>query len=59
MNHTFPFESKISLDQRKAQLQQEPLLVWFTGLSGSGKTTLAVRLAHYLFSQVGTNFRRK
>ncbi len=47
--HIFPFESKISSEQRKRQLLQEPRLVWFTGLSGSGKTTLAVRLEHYLF----------
>jgi len=32
-------------------MQQEPLLVWFTGLSGSGKSTLALRLEHYLFHQ--------
>ena len=49
MKHIFPFQSKISNAQRKVQLQQEPQLVWFTGLSGSGKSTLALRLEHYLF----------
>lgn len=30
-------------------MQQEPQLVWLTGLSGSGKSTLALRLEHHLF----------
>jgi adenylylsulfate kinase len=46
----YPFRSKISFEQRKAQFMQEPRLVWFTGLSGSGKTTLALHLEHYLFN---------
>jgi len=49
MNHLFPFKSKVSYDQRKIMMQQEPRLVWLTGLSGSGKSTLALRLEHYLF----------
>lgn len=49
--HIYPFQSKISLEQRKSQLFQEPHLVWFTGLSGSGKSTLALRLEHYLYHQ--------
>ncbi|MGV3541015.1 MAG: adenylyl-sulfate kinase [Rufibacter sp.] len=49
MKNIYPFKSKITEAQRKEQLQQEPLLVWFTGLSGSGKSTLALRLEHYLF----------
>ncbi len=47
--HIFPFESKISYDQRKALMEQEPKLIWLTGLSGSGKSTLALRLEHYLY----------
>ncbi len=50
-NSIFPFESKISLEQRKKSLMQEPRLIWLTGLSGSGKTTLALRLEHYLFNK--------
>jgi adenylylsulfate kinase len=49
MNYIFPFETKISCMQRKGMMQQEPRLIWLTGLSGSGKTTLALRLEHYLF----------
>ena len=45
----FPFDSGISLAQRKKGMGQEPRLIWLTGLSGSGKTTLALRLEHYLF----------
>lgn len=51
MKHIYPFESKVSNEQRKHLLKQEPRLVWFTGLSGSGKSTLALRLEHYLFHQ--------
>ncbi|MFB9862799.1 adenylyl-sulfate kinase [Rufibacter immobilis] len=49
MKYLFPFQSKICTRQRKEMMQQEPRLVWLTGLSGSGKTTLALRLEHYLF----------
>lgn len=51
MNYIFPFDTKISYDQRKEMMGQEPRLIWLTGLSGSGKTTLALRLEHYLFHQ--------
>lgn len=51
MNQIFPFESKISYEQRVARLAQQPMLVWLTGLSGSGKSTLALRLEHYLFNK--------
>ncbi len=47
----FPFDSKITYDQRKKALMQEPRLIWLTGLSGAGKTTLALRLEHYFFSK--------
>ena len=49
MNHLYPFHSKVRPEQRKDMMQQEPRLIWLTGLSGSGKTTLALRLEHYLF----------
>ncbi|GAB3816408.1 adenylyl-sulfate kinase [Pontibacter rugosus] len=49
MKHVFPFESQITYSQRKEMMQQEPRLIFLTGLSGSGKSTLALRLEHYLF----------
>lgn len=49
MNYIFPFDTKISFEQRKGMMEQEPRLIWLTGLSGSGKSTLALRLEHYLF----------
>ncbi|HEV7330514.1 MAG TPA: adenylyl-sulfate kinase [Flavisolibacter sp.] len=45
----FPFETKITYEQRKRMMMQEPQLIWLTGLSGAGKTTLAVQLEHYFF----------
>lgn len=48
-NNIFPFDSKVTYEQRKSLFMQEPKLIWMTGLSGSGKTTLALRLEHYLF----------
>ncbi len=48
-NIIFPFDSKISYEQRKKAMMQDPHLIWLTGLSGSGKTTLALRLEHYFF----------
>jgi adenylylsulfate kinase len=49
-SYIFPFESKITYEQRKKVMMQEPCLIWLTGLSGSGKATLALRLEHYLYS---------
>lgn len=50
-NSIFPFDSKITHEQRKKAMMQEPHLIWLTGLSGSGKTTLALRLEHYFFAK--------
>ncbi|MEP7141316.1 MAG: adenylyl-sulfate kinase [Ferruginibacter sp.] len=48
-NTIFPFDSKITYEQRKKTMSQDPHLLWLTGLSGSGKTTLALRLEQYFF----------
>ena len=50
-NTIFPFDSNITCEQRKKAMNQEPRLIWLTGLSGSGKTTLALRLEHYFFNK--------
>ncbi|MEJ7737226.1 MAG: adenylyl-sulfate kinase [Chitinophagaceae bacterium] len=47
----FPVDSKVTYEQRKKLMMQEPALIWLTGLSGSGKTTLALRLEYYFFSK--------
>ena len=44
MNHIYPFKTKVSKKERESLLNQNAVLVWFTGLSGSGKSTLAVQL---------------
>lgn len=51
MNNLFPFESKITNEARFQLLQQNPKVIWFTGLSGSGKSTLATRLEVQLFKK--------
>jgi adenylylsulfate kinase len=44
LNHIYPIKTKVSQAQRQLLLDQNPILIWFTGLSGSGKSTLAVQL---------------
>ncbi len=51
MNNIYPITTKVSKDQRHQQLNQQPNLIWFTGLSGSGKSTLAVQLEAQLFER--------
>jgi adenylylsulfate kinase len=51
VNTIFPFDSKITEEQRKKAMMQEPRLIWLTGLSGSGKTTIALRLENYFFTK--------
>lgn len=36
--------SLVECDQRALSKQQEPCVIWFTGLSGAGKSTLAEAL---------------
>lgn len=50
MNHIFPFETKVSQQQRIELLHQRPKLIWFTGLSGSGKSTLSVQFEYQLYA---------
>lgn len=50
-NNIFPVVLNISYAQRKKVMNQQPHLVWLTGLSGSGKTTLALELDNYLFGK--------
>ncbi len=51
MNNLFPFESKITNEERYKLLQQRPKVIWFTGLSGSGKSTLATQLEFQLYTK--------
>ncbi len=52
MEHNiFPVVLNVSYAQRKKVMNQQPHLVWLTGLSGSGKTTLALELDNYLFEK--------
>jgi adenylylsulfate kinase len=51
LNYIYPIKTKVSADQRRRLLNQEPKLIWFTGLSGSGKSTLAVQLEAALHAQ--------
>ncbi len=51
MNNLFPFESKITKEERYRLLQQRPRVIWFTGLSGSGKSTLAIQLEFQLYAK--------
>jgi len=41
---------KVTRDERAAQKQQKPCIVWLTGLSGSGKSTLANALEGELYA---------
>ena len=51
MNNIFPKQSQIAHSQRVRLMNQNPMLVWLTGLSGSGKSTLASALERQLFKQ--------
>jgi adenylylsulfate kinase len=44
LNYIYPIKTKVSIVQRQQLLNQQPKVIWFTGLSGSGKSTLAVQL---------------
>jgi len=51
MNNIFPFDTKITYQQRLNMMMQKPCLILLTGLSGSGKSTLAQGLEHHLFKK--------
>ncbi|WP_339922165.1 adenylyl-sulfate kinase [uncultured Cyclobacterium sp.] len=59
-----PSVFKVQAKHRKKALNQEPKLIWFTGLSGSGKSTLAsatedalYRMGYYTYLLDGDNIR--
>jgi len=39
--NVIPHQHRIGMEQRMRNLNQQPVVLWFTGLSGSGKSTLA------------------
>lgn len=47
----YPQSTRITCEDRRKLLKQEPLLLWFTGLSGSGKSTLADLTEQRLFEK--------
>ncbi|GAB5558176.1 MAG: adenylyl-sulfate kinase [Schleiferiaceae bacterium] len=49
--HIIPHDYKVNRSLRSANLNQKPMLIWFTGLSGSGKSTLANALETDLSNQ--------
>jgi adenylylsulfate kinase len=51
MNNIYPFQTKVSREQRDQLMRQKSTLIWLTGLSGSGKSTLAVQLEAVLHQQ--------
>jgi adenylylsulfate kinase len=44
-------QHRITRADRAAAKQQQPCLLWFTGLSGAGKSTIAEALDHALFQR--------
>lgn len=46
-----PHKHKITKRDRSKRYNQNPAIIWFTGLSGSGKSTLASRVEEILFHQ--------
>ena len=51
MNYIYPTKTKVNREQREALLEQQSVLIWFTGLSGSGKSTLAIQLEAELYAR--------
>ena len=51
MNHIIWHPSSVTKAQRSAQKQQQPFVLWLTGLSGSGKSSLANALEIHLSQQ--------
>lgn len=48
-NHIYPiFDRMLTRSDKEELLQQNSLMVWFTGLSGSGKSTIAIALEREL-----------
>ena len=51
MNNIVWHQHQLTQALRGRQKQQQPLLLWFTGLSGAGKSTLAGALEQALFAR--------
>ena len=49
--YIIPHKHKIGKEDRSAQKDHKPAILWFTGLSGSGKSTLANLIEQKLFNQ--------
>lgn len=47
----FEYKFQIKKEDRSAQKNQHPVLIWFTGLSGSGKSTVANSVEQELFKR--------
>ncbi len=49
--HIIPHSHAITKADRQKLNQQQPCIVWFTGLSGSGKSTLASEVERQLYQK--------
>lgn len=47
----YPIRSSISLEERNIAMNQNPMVIWFTGLSGAGKSSIAASLERELFER--------
>lgn len=49
-------DAAVTASERAALLQQQPLVLWFTGLSGAGKSALSGELSRRLHAQGRLNY---
>lgn len=51
-NHIYPiFDRMLARSDKEELLQQNSVMIWFTGLSGSGKSTIAIALERELHNR--------
>lgn len=51
-NHIYPiFDRMLTRSDKEELLQQNSVMIWFTGLSGSGKSTIAIALERELHNR--------